>query len=187
MVNRGLDDLQRRAADLMISGWKITTIANYLEVSRPTLYAWKKLPEWQEYIKEQSGEALNARGHRIQRILDLALEQIEGALIDPEIAPLKRAELALKWLSLLRENMGDASFKLADELPKRVIDQDTIKMIREKVYGIYDPEPAPKKGLSQSTIEIIERDILGIDPEVPNTDAKILEPGLDGTILDESE
>jgi len=103
MLDRGLDDLQRRAADLMLDGWTITRIAHYLEVSRVSLYKWQRLPAWQRYIAEQTGEALQARGHRVRRVCDLALQTIEKSLSDPEIAPLKRAELAIRWLALIKE------------------------------------------------------------------------------------
>ncbi|APB34905.1 hypothetical protein GlitD10_2565 [Gloeomargarita lithophora Alchichica-D10] len=132
MLARGLDDLQKRAADLLLDGWTITKTSNYLEVSRVSIHAWKKLPAWDEYIREQSGEALNARNHRVQRTIDLALDQIQSALVDPEIVPLKRAELAIRWLSMIKESLTPVDAPAPKTLPTPEIIQDIFK----EVYGV---------------------------------------------------
>ncbi|WAS06412.1 hypothetical protein LQF76_05900 [Gloeomargaritales cyanobacterium VI4D9] len=138
MLDRGLDDLQRRAADLVLDGWPLSRISSYLEVSKVSLCKWKKLPAWKEYLAEQTGEGLEARSHRVRRVCDLALETIESALVDPEIVPLKRAELAIKWLTLIRESVTQAATPAPTE--GRVLNQDVIRQIREKIYGIADPK-----------------------------------------------
>ena len=140
MLDRGLDDLQRKAADLLLDGWTITRVSQYLEVSRMSLYKWKKLPAWQEYVAEQTGEGLEARNHRVQRTIDLALAQIQAALVDPEIVPLKRAELAIKWLTLIKESVTQAA-AATPAPPARAISLETLKLIREQVYGLYDDDP----------------------------------------------
>jgi len=140
MLDRGLDDLQRRAADLMLNGWTITRIAQYLEVSRMSLYKWKKLPAWQEYVAEQTGEGLEARSHRVRRVCDIALETIENALVDPEIVPLKRAELAIKWLTLIRESVSQAAAATPAPPAGRVLNQEVLRQIREQIYGL-PPDP----------------------------------------------
>ncbi|WAS04912.1 hypothetical protein LQF76_12990 [Gloeomargaritales cyanobacterium VI4D9] len=139
MLDRGLDDLQRRAADLVLDGWPLSRISSYLEVSKVSLCKWKKLPAWKEYLAEQTGEGLEARSHRVRRVCDLALETIESALVDPEIVPLKRAELAIKWLTLIRESVTQAAAAPAPT-EGRVLNQDVIRQIREKVYGIYEAD-----------------------------------------------
>ena len=139
MLDRGLDDLQWRAADLVLSGWPITRIAEYLEVSRVSLYKWQKLPAWKRYVAEQTGEALQARSHRVRRVCELALETIERALLDHEIAPLKRAELALKWLGLIREfNQAAATAPATPE--GRRLSVDVLRHIKEEIYGLSDPK-----------------------------------------------
>ncbi|WAS04831.1 hypothetical protein LQF76_12545 [Gloeomargaritales cyanobacterium VI4D9] len=67
------------------------------------------------------------------------METIESALTDPEIVPLKRAELAIKWLTLIKESVTQAAAP-TPEVP-RVIPLEMIKRIREQVYGIYDADP----------------------------------------------
>ena len=141
---KGLNDLQKRAADLYLDGWPITRIANYLEVSRVSLWAWKKLPEWQDYIREQTGEVLEARNHRVRRVVDLALETIESALLDTEIAPLKRAELAIRWLSMIRESMAPVDGAPAPSGQKTQLPSEVLNRIRVEVYGLQDPEVEQK-------------------------------------------
>jgi len=140
MLDRGLDDLKRTAADLLLAGWTITRIAQYLEVSRMSIYKWKKLRSWQEYVAEQTGEGLESRGYRTRRVVDIALETVESALTDPEIAPLKRAELGIKWLALIRESVIQAA-AATPAPPARAISSETLKLIREQVYGLYDDDP----------------------------------------------
>jgi len=149
MLDRGLDDLQRRAADLLLDGWTITRISNYLEVSRMSLYKWQRLPAWKEYVAQQTGEGLNARNHCVQRTIDLALAQIQSALVDPEIVPLKRAELAIKWLTLIRESVTQAAATPAPPAG-RVLNEDVIRQIRQQVYGIYDDPKLPNTPVETS-------------------------------------
>lgn len=138
MVDRGLDDLQRRAADLLLDGWTITRISQYLEVSRMSLYKWQRLPAWKEYVAEQTGEGLEARSHRVRRVCDLALETIESALTDPEIVPLKRAELAIKWLALIKESVVAQAAAATPAPPARAISLETLKLIREQNWELRD-------------------------------------------------
>jgi len=149
MLDRGLDDLQRRAADLLLDGWTITRISNYLEVSRMSLYKWQRLPAWKEYIAEQTGEGLEARSHRVRRVVDLALETIESALVDPEIVPLKRAELAIKWLTLIKESVNPVVTDATAPPAGRKLNEDVIRQIRE-IYGIYDDPKLPNTPVETS-------------------------------------
>ena len=149
MIAKGLNDLQKKAADLILMGWSITETANYLEVSRVSVHEWKKKPEWDAYIREQTGESLNARNHRVQRTIDLALAQIQAALVDPEIAPLKRAELAIKWLTLIKESVTQAA-AATPAPPARAISLETLKLIREQVYGIYTDPKLPNTPVETS-------------------------------------
>ena len=143
MLDRGLNDLQKRAVDLLLSGWTITRVSNYLEVSRMSIYKWKKLAAWQEYIAEQTGEGLEARSHRVRRVCDLALEAIENALTDPQITLLKRGELAIRWLALIKESVV-AQAAATPALPaRRELNQEVLRQIREQIYGL-PPDPDPK-------------------------------------------
>ena len=150
MIAKGLNDLQKKAADLILMGWSITETANYLEVSRVSVHEWKKKPEWNDYIREQTGETLNARNHRVQRTIDLALAQIQAALVDPQIAPLKRAELAIRWLNLIRESVVAQAVATPAPPEPRAISLETLKLIREQVYGIYTDPKLPNTPVETS-------------------------------------
>jgi len=134
-----LTDLQRRACELILSGWTMTKTANYLEVSRLSIYNWKRLPEWNEYANEIKNEIFDSRINQIRTIASLSLEIIENALKDDSFSTMKRADLAIKWLSLFKDNI---KLNQQEEIAKpTTIDPQVLKQIREQIYGIYDVTP----------------------------------------------
>ncbi|WP_071455275.1 hypothetical protein [Gloeomargarita lithophora] len=73
---------------------------------------------------------------RLRNLLRAAAwEQIFFALVDPATPTHLRGTFALKVL----EHLGDEA--PAPTEGQRVLNMEVIRQIREKVYGIYDPEP----------------------------------------------
>jgi len=63
--------------------------------------------------------------------------------------PLKRAELAIKWLTLIKESVNPVVTDATAPPAGRKLNEDVIRQIKE-IYGIYDDPKLPNTPVETS-------------------------------------
>ncbi|MCS7226752.1 MAG: phBC6A51 family helix-turn-helix protein, partial [Gloeomargarita sp. SKYB31] len=134
-----LDDLQKRAAWLLLGGLPVTEVARQLGVSRVAIWQWRKSRVFQEYLRGLVQESLDCRRYKVQRLVDTALETLQQALTDERVPLAKRGELACRWLALVTGAtplLSESPSPADDARPAGAISPATLEVIRTQVYGL---------------------------------------------------
>ncbi len=127
--------VRERAKELFVqNGFSMDTILTMLdgEVSRKTLYNWRKEDQWEELRKNIAAKKQNRR-ERLEALLDRYIEQAEINLNPGTLFAIGKLITALKSANYI---------DFTDEIAER--DENN------------------KKGLSKENLEIIEKELLDL-------------------------
>jgi hypothetical protein len=71
---------QEKAIRLLVEGWKLVDIARELDISRRTLWQWRRAPAFREELDRYQAEALRDVRLHLTRLGTSACEALETAL-----------------------------------------------------------------------------------------------------------
>lgn len=92
-----LTKAQEQAVLLVHSGLEINEIAKKLDVTRQTLWNWRKLPDFKERISELFMESVDARDVALFAMQSKALETLESCLSsENESVALRAAKIVME-------------------------------------------------------------------------------------------
>ena len=110
-----LNEKQLIAVHLLASGVKASIIANQLGIREETLSRWKQIDEFKETLEDATEAVLRERDETHKKLLSSAQKVINEALSNEELDLFKKANLALRYLSLIK-GKDDITQKSSDNL-----------------------------------------------------------------------
>ena len=114
-----LNNNQLIAIHLIASGVKASVIANKLSMREETLSRWKQIDEFKEALKYATEAVLREIDETHKNLLIISQNVINEALNNEELDLFKKANLALRYLSLIK-GKDDIMQKSSDNLFKYV-------------------------------------------------------------------
>jgi DNA-binding transcriptional MocR family regulator len=127
--------VKEKAKELfVINGFSMDTILTMLngEVSRKTLYNWRKEDNWEEQRKDRAVRTKN-RIERLEALLDQAINQAEVNITPGGLFAIGKLITALKSANFI--DFSDEKEKNIDDGPKEIT-PETILKIRRDVLGL---------------------------------------------------
>jgi DNA-binding transcriptional MocR family regulator len=127
--------VREKAKELFVAnGFSMDTILTMLdgEVSRKTLYNWRKEDCWDEQRKDRAAKTKNRR-ERLETLLDQAINQAEVNITPGGLFAIGKLITALKSANFI--DFTDEKENKIDDGPKE-ISQETILKIRRDVLGL---------------------------------------------------
>ena len=112
-----LNNNQLIAIHLIASGVKASVIANQLGIREETLSRWKQIDEFQEALKDATEAVLREIDETHKNLLIISQNVINEALNNEDLDLFKKANLALRYLSLIK-GKNDIMQKSSDNLFK---------------------------------------------------------------------
>ena len=97
-----LNENQLIALHLLASGVKASTIANQLNIREETLSRWRLINEFKEALKDATEIVLREIDETHKNLLISSQKAINEALANKELDMYKKANLALRYLSLIK-------------------------------------------------------------------------------------
>ena len=97
-----LNENQLIAVHLIASGVKASVIANKLNIREDTLSRWRQIDKFKEAVEDAVEDILRQIDETHKNLLVSSQNVISEALNDEELDILKRANLALRYLSLIK-------------------------------------------------------------------------------------
>ena len=97
-----LNKNQLIAVHLLASGVKASIIAKELDLREETLSRWRQIDEFKEALKEATEAVLREIDETHKNLLIVSQDVINEALNNQELDLFKKANLALRYLSLIR-------------------------------------------------------------------------------------
>ncbi|MCH1613098.1 MAG: hypothetical protein L7S72_07365, partial [Flavobacteriales bacterium] len=97
-----LNEKQLIAVHLFASGLKASVIAKKLGIREETLSRWRQIDEFKEALEDAIEAVLREIDETHKNLLIRSQNVINEALIDKELDIFKKANLALKYLSLIK-------------------------------------------------------------------------------------
>jgi hypothetical protein len=137
-----LSSKQLMAAQLMSIGKSKTFIGNELGVSARQVYTWSVLPEFQVEVSRLLSEAEEEARYQLKSLVSTSLAAIAEILADKEASDNVRMGGAIKVLELVMLK-GVVPVSQAEETSAtpKVISLETLRRVREEIYGVHDDEP----------------------------------------------
>ena len=112
-----LNEKQLIAVHLIASGVRASVIANQLGVREETLSRWRQIDEFKETLEDATEAVLREIDETHKNLLISSQNVINEALINQELDLFKKANLALRYLSLIK-GKDDIMTKSSDNLFK---------------------------------------------------------------------
>ena len=97
-----LNENQLIAVHLIASGFKASIIANQLGIREETLSRWRQIDEFKETLEEATEVVLREIDETHKNLLIRSQAVINEALNNKELDLFKKANLALRYLSLIK-------------------------------------------------------------------------------------
>ena len=97
-----LNEKQLIAVHLLASGVKASIIANQLGMREETLSRWKQIDEFKEALEETIESVLREIDETHKNLIICSQNVINEALINEELDLFKKANLALRYMSLIK-------------------------------------------------------------------------------------
>jgi hypothetical protein len=95
-----LDERQRVALELMLTGATLTAVANAVSIGRKTLYRWRtEDPAFQAELHRRRHEILDSSVDRFRSVLGKSLDLLEKQIRDPYATTALRAARTLLVIS----------------------------------------------------------------------------------------
>jgi hypothetical protein len=116
-MSKKLNENQLIAVHLIASGVKASVIANQLNIREETLSRWKQIDEFKEALDDAIEDVLKEIDETHKNLLISSQNVINEALINEELDLFKKANLALRYLSLIK-GKDDITQKSSDNLFK---------------------------------------------------------------------
>ena len=110
-----LNEKQLIAVHLLASGVKASVIAKQLSIREETLSRWRQIDEFKEALEDGTEVVLREIDETHKNLLILSQNVINEALNNEELDLLKKANLALRYLSLIK-GKDDITQKSSDNL-----------------------------------------------------------------------
>jgi hypothetical protein len=110
-----LNEKQLIAVHLIASGVKASIIAKQLGMREETLSRWRQIDEFKEALEDATEVVLREIDETHKNLLISSQNTITEALNDEELDIFKKANLALRYLSLLK-GKDDITQKSSDNL-----------------------------------------------------------------------
>ena len=101
-MSKKLNENQLIAVHLLASGVKASIIANQLGIREETLSRWRQIDEFKESLEDATEVILREIDETHKNLLIRSQNVINEALEDKELDLLKKANLALRYLSLIK-------------------------------------------------------------------------------------
>ena len=101
-MSKKLNENQLIAVHLLASGVKASIIANQLGIREETLSRWRQIDEFKETLEEATEVVLREIDETHKNLLILSQNVINEALENKELDLFKKANLALRYLSLIK-------------------------------------------------------------------------------------
>ena len=112
-----LNNNQLIAIHLIASGVKASIIANQLDIREETLSRWRQIDEFKEALEDATEAVLREIDDTHKNLLIRSQSVINEALNNEELDLFKKANLALRYLSLIK-GKDDITQKSSDNLYK---------------------------------------------------------------------
>ena len=122
-MSRKLNENQLIAVHLIASGVKASVIANKLSVREETLSRWRQEDIFKEALEDTTEIILREIVDTHKNILIRCQSIIVDTLNDKNLDMLKKANIALRYLSLIR-GKGDISQKSSETLKEHLDDKE---------------------------------------------------------------
>ena len=97
-----LNEKQLIAVHLLASGVKASIIANQLGIREETVSRWKQINEFKEALEDATESVLREIDETHKNLLIRSQNVINEALVNEELDLFKKANLALRFLSLIK-------------------------------------------------------------------------------------
>ena len=112
-----LNKNQLIAVHLLASGVKASVIAQQIDIREETLSRWRQIDEFKEALEDSTEAVLREIDETHKNLLIRSQGVINEALNNEELDLFKKANLALRYLSLIK-NKDDIMTKSSDNLFK---------------------------------------------------------------------
>ena len=122
-----LNNNQLIAVHLIASGVKASIIANQLNIREETLSRWKQIDEFKDALEDATEAVLREIDETHKNLLICSQNVIDDALNNQELDLFKKANLALRYLNLLKgkDNINEKS----SELLRKYISKKDLKFL----------------------------------------------------------
>ena len=101
-MSKKLNENQLIAVHLLASGFKASIIAKELDLREETLSRWRQIDEFKKALEDATETVLREIDETHKNLLISSQNVISEALYNDELDILKKANLALRYLSLVR-------------------------------------------------------------------------------------
>ena len=112
-----LNENQLIAVHLIASGVKASNIANHLKIREETLSRWRQIDEFKDAVEDAIEDVLREIDETHKNLLISSQNVINEALNNKELDLFKKANLALRYMSLIK-GKDDISQKSSHNLFK---------------------------------------------------------------------
>ena len=114
-MSKKLNENQLIAIHLIASGVKASVIASQLNIREETLSRWRQIDEFKEALEDATETVLREIDETHKNLLISSQKAINEALENEELDLFKKANLALRYLSLIK-GKDDITQKSSDNL-----------------------------------------------------------------------
>ena len=97
-----LNENQLIAIHLIASGVKASVIANHLKIREETLSSWRQIDDFKEAVEDAIEDVLREIDETHKNLLISSQNVINEALNNKELDLFKKANLALRYMSLIK-------------------------------------------------------------------------------------
>ena len=101
-MSKKLNEKQLIAVHLLASGVKASVIAKQLSIREETLSRWRQIDEFKEALEDATEVVLREIDETHKNLLICSQNVINEALANEELDLYKKANLALRYMSLIR-------------------------------------------------------------------------------------
>lgn len=156
---------QQLAVQYLCLGLPRTLVSQEVGVSRRTLYEWERLPAFQDAVSDYLNEAQTATRMKLRSLASEAVETLRECMTSESSPWPIRYQAASKLLDFVLSEQLPSS-PLTKGSKQKGLTDETAQWIRKEILG-FDDEP-PQKRISPDTLRTIREDVYGIyDSENP--------------------
>ena len=116
-MSKKLNENQLIAVHLLASGVKASVIAKHIDIREETLSRWRQIDEFKDALEDATEAVLREIDETHKNLLIRSQDVISEALNNEELDLFKKANLALRYLSLIK-GKDDIMTKSSDNLFK---------------------------------------------------------------------
>ena len=118
-----LNEKQLIAVHLLASGVKASVIAKEISIREETLSRWRQIDEFKDALEDATEAVLREIDETHKNLLILSQSVINEALNNKELDIFKKANLALRYLSLIK-GKDDITQKSSENLKEHLDDKE---------------------------------------------------------------